>query len=125
MNAYLVEQKFYYSGELQKTSFDIILSEYPVAEELSGEDFESLWNFCYEYPMATYFDMWEFKPGKRFIQHCNAIIRRVTPKNCKPWRYVVSSRETTISMKDLMKFDSEKVIKYLKERGMTSCPIMK
>lgn len=125
MKPYLVTAQFYYNGELQTERCHTALLNEPLSEELSGDNFDSLWEFCYEHPINTDFNLWEFKPGIRFIQHYDAIISRITPKNCKPWKYVVSSHETTISMEELMRFNTEDVIQYLKERGMTTCPMMK
>lgn len=67
--------------------------------------------------------MWEFKKGKPFLQFNDALFARITPKNCKPWKLVITSKETDISMRELMTFDTEKVIQYLKERGITTCPM--
>lgn len=123
MKPYLVTCKFYYNGELHRERSYTILSNEPLSVELSGEDFDSLWRFCYRQPRDTYFELWELKSGKRFIQDYDTFISCITSKNCKPWKYVVSSSEITISMEDLMQFNSEDVIQYLKERGMTTCPM--
>jgi hypothetical protein len=75
--------------------------------------------------MMTPFASYEFKKGERFIQHYDWLFKKITPKNCKPWKLIISSEETTISMEYLMRFNTEDVIKYLKERGMTAYPILK
>ena len=41
----------------------------------------------------------------------------------KPWKIVITNEETIISMKRLMNFNTELVIQYLKERGITTCPM--
>lgn len=123
MKAYRVAYKFYYDGEMMSDHYFTQLREEPREEEYSGTDFESLWNFTYEWPTMTPFNCWEFKKGKRFLQHYDWLFKKITPKNCKPWKFVISSRETHISMEELMKFNSEHVIQYLKERGITTCPM--
>lgn len=41
-----------------------------------------------------------------------------------PWKIITTSGEkTSISMEELMKCDAELVIQYLKERGITTCPM--
>lgn len=46
--------------------------------------------------------------------------------NCPSLKVTVTFEPTSVTMAELMKFDSEKVIKYLKERGITSvaCPLI-
>ena len=41
------------------------------------------------------------------------------------YKFYISSEETKIQMRELMKFNTEDVIQYIKERGMTTCPIFK
>lgn len=125
MKPYLVIQNFYYDGNIEKARSHILLLEEPYEEEYSGTDFDSLWNFICEHPGITPFGLWEVKKGKRFIQHYDWLFKSITPKNCKPWKFTITCRETTVTMKQLMCFDTEKVIKYLKERGITTCPMIK
>lgn len=125
MKPYLVTYDFYYDGELYRSTNYTRLLEEPYKDECVGEDFDSLWGFVYNHPGQTPFDMWEFKKGKKFLQHYDWFFKKITPENCRPWKFVVTSEETSISMDRLMDFDSDKVIQYLKERGITTCPIMK
>lgn len=125
MKPYLVTYKFYYDGELLSNRAHTQLRETPYEAEYSGTDFEGLWDLTNKWSIEIPLNMWEFKKGKRFLQHYDWCFKKVTPTNCKPWKFVISSQETTISMDRLMRFDTEKVIQYLKERGMTACPILK
>lgn len=125
MKAYLITYKFYYDGELKSERCSTRLLEAPCAEEISGDDFQGLWDLVYKYACFLQIGMWEFKRGKPFLQFNDALFARITPKNCKPWKLVITSEEINLSMQKLMSFDAEKVIQYLKERGITTCPIMK
>lgn len=125
LTPYIVSYEFYYDGQRISRRGDIRLLEAPLEEEYFGSTFEDLWNFLCKWGDMVPLGMYEPKIGKKFIQHYNALFRCITEKNCKPWRFVISSKETTISMKELMGYDTETVIQYLKERGITTCPIMK
>lgn len=123
MRTYLTTYKFYYDGEFKFEYCDTQLLEAPCAEEISGDDFQGLWNLVYKYGFFIHIDMCEFKKDKPFMQFNDALFARITQKNCKPWKLVITSKETDISMRELMTFDAEKVIDYLKERGITTCPM--
>lgn len=123
MRAHLTTYKFYYDGELKSEYCSTQLLEAPCAEEISGDDFQGLWDLVDKYVFFLHIGMWEFKKGKPFLQFTDALFARITPKNCKPWKLVITSKETDISMRELMTFDAEKVIQYLKERGITTCPM--
>ena len=125
MKSYIVSYKFYYDNKLLSCRTYTLLRETPREEEYSGADFEGLWDLTNKYSIDIPLNMWEFKKDKRFLQHYDWWFKKVTPKNCKPWKLTITSKETTISMERLMRFDTEKVIQYLKERGMTACPILK
>ena len=124
LKPYLITYKFYYDGELKDKYYSTKLSEEPYNEEISGTDFEGLWNLVYKYAFIP-IGMWEFRKGHKFLQFHDTIFARITPKNCKPYKLVITSEETTITINELIKYDTEKVIQYLKERGMTTCPILK
>lgn len=126
MKPYLITSEFYYDGKLRRTRTTTQLCESPNEDiEDFGSDFESLWDFrCKTGYYFTSLDMYENKKGKRSLCF-DGELKNITPKNCKPWKFVVSSKETSISMERLMQFDTESVIQYLKERGMTACPILK
>ena len=125
MKACLTTYKFYYDNKLMSTRCNTQLRESPYEDEISGTDFDGLWDLTYKWSVIIPLNMWEVKKGKRFLEDYNHgwFGRKITPKNCKPWKLVISSQETTISMDRLMHFDSELVIQYLKERGITTCPM--
>ena len=123
LKPYLVTYKFYYDGELYCNSCHTALLNEPQEEEIFGNDFDSLWEFTYKWPTMTPFNMWEFKKGAKFLQHYDWLFKKITQKNCKHWKFTVNSTETTISMERLMEFKTEDVIQYLKERGITTCPM--
>ena len=123
MTPYRVTYRFYYDGKLETSHSGIQLLETPKEEEISGNDFDSLWDLTHKWYQIPY-NAYEFKKGKRFLEFYNkTFARHVTPKNCKPWKFTITSTETTISMERLMQFNTEDVIQYLKERGMNVCPI--
>ena len=123
MKPYLVLYNFYYDGKIEGAHSSVQLREEPYEEEYAGTDFDGLWDLTYKWAMVMPLGMWEFKKGKRFLERYNKSCSNITPENCKPWRFTITSHETTISMERLMQFDSEDVIKYLKERGITTCPL--
>ena len=125
LKAYLVTYEFYYDGELLRENYSTQIRETPYEEEYSGTDFDGLLNLYYEHPALIPFNAWEFKKGKIFLQHYDWLFKKITSKNCKPWKFTISSRETTISMKELMNYGADIVIQYLKDRGITACPILK
>lgn len=125
MTPYLITYTFYYDGELLSKRCFTKLCEEPREEEYSGTDFEGLWDLTSQWSALIPFNMWEFKKGKRFLQYYDWLFKKVTPKNCKRWEFIITSQKTTITMNELMNYDSETAIKYLKERGMTACPILK
>ena len=125
IKAYLVTHTFYYDEELMSRRCITSLRETPYEEEYSGTDFDGLWDLYHKWSALIPFNAWEFKKGKKFLQHYDWLFKKITPKNCKSWKFTVTSTETTISMNELMNYGAEKVIKYLKDRGMTACPILK
>ena len=127
MKAYLTTYKFYYDNKLMSSRCYTQLRESPYEEEYSGADFEGLWDLTYKWSVVIPLNMWESKKGKKFLEDYGYAFfgRKITSKNCKPWKFTITSEETAISMDRLMKFDTEKVIQYLKERGITTCPILK
>lgn len=125
LKAYLVNYTFYYDGELLSDRYHTQIRETPYEEEYSGTDFDGLWDLNYKWAAMTPFNAWEFKKNKKFLQHYDWLFKKITSKNCKPWKFIITSQEVEISMKELMKYDTETVIQYLKDRGMTTCPILK
>ena len=125
LKVYLVSYTFYYDGELLSQRCSTLIRETPYKERYSGTDFDGLRDLVCKWGMMIPLNEWEFKKGKRFLQHPNWLFKTITPKNCKPWKFTITSREITIPMSELMKYDAEIVIQYLKERGITTCPILK
>ena len=125
LKAYLITYTFYYDGELLCRKYSTQIRESSYEEEYSGTDFDGLWDLTYQWPTMTPFNAWEFKKGKRFLQHYDWLFKKITSKNCKPWKFTITSHETTISMKELMNYGTDTVIQYLKDRGMAACPMVK
>lgn len=123
MKPYLVIQNFYYDGKIEKARSTVLLLEEPYEEEYSGTDFNGLWDLVSKHKSSIPLEQIECKNGKRVLWFWDKVFGRVTPKNCKPWKFTITCRETTLTMKELMWFDTEKVIQYLKERGITTCPM--
>ena len=124
MTPYRITYSFYYDDKLVRQHGFTMLTDTPIHSEDRGDSFEGLWDICNRYgsvsiPLYQY----ESKRGKRYMKFYNAIFSRITPKNCKSWKFTVYSREIPITIKELMKFDTENVIQYLKERGITTCPM--
>ena len=124
LKPYRTTYKFYYDGELEYRTATTQLSEYPYEKEFSGTDFDSLWNLYQQYPMVFPFNAYEWKRG-RYLEFYGSMFRgiREWKNNCKPWKLVATSIEVTITMDELSRFDADQAIQYLKERGVTTCPM--
>ena len=125
MKPYLVRRNFYYDGEIEKTRSTTLLLEKPFHKIYEGESFDGLCDLIKEHGTIIPFEIIKRKNGKRFLWHYDKIFGWITPKNIKPWKLTITCAETTLTMKELMWFNSEDVIQYLKERGITTCPIIK
>ena len=124
LKAYQTIYKFYYDGALEYRTATTKLSDHPYEEEFFGTDFDSLWDLYQKYPMMFPFNAYEWKRG-RYLEFYDSIFRgiREWKNNCKPWKLVATSKEITITMSELERFDADDVIQYLKERGITTCPM--
>ena len=125
LKPYNVTYKFYYDGVLENTECHTFLLEEPLNEEIAGTDFDTLWKLrCEKGYFVINWGRCERKKGRAFGRWDALFCHVHEWKNdIKPWKIVVASEETTISMARLMKFDTDKVIQYLKERGITTCPM--
>lgn len=101
-----------------------LCDELPPTESFSETDFDGLWNLKRKYAAAIPFIDYEYK-NKKHLQSSDSLFRKITEKNVKPWELVIRHSEISVSMEELMTFDSEDVVKYLRERGITTCPIVK
>lgn len=124
MRTYLITYSFYYNDELIRKTSNVQLLSKPLAQCSSGTDFEGLWDLIHKHPFATPFQAWKSPKGECFLQRSTELFRKTTQKNIKPWKLVISSNETSVSMKELLEFNSDDVIEYLKERGMPVCSIL-
>lgn len=124
LKPYNVTYKFYYDGVLENTEYATLLLEEPIMTEDSGTDFDGLWNFKCMFPSVIPWSRYERKKGRAFGRWDALFCHIHEWKNdIKPWKIVVTSEETTVSMEHLMKFKTEDVIQYLKERGIATCPM--
>lgn len=125
MKPYNVTYEFYYDGKLENTEYYTLLLEEPINKEIAGTDFDTLWNLrCEGRCFVVNWCRYERKKGRAFGRYDAFFCHVHEWKNdIKPWKIVVTSEETTISMERLMEFDTDKVIQYLKERGITACPM--
>ena len=124
LKAYLITYKFYYDGELEYRTTSTQLRDSPYEAEFSGDDFDGLWNLYQKHPLVFPFNAYEWKKG-RYLEFYDSMFRGIKEwkNNCKPWKLVATSREITVTMKELERFDADDVIQYLKERGITTCPM--
>lgn len=124
LKPYDVTYKFYYNGVCEDTTTIKHLLEEPFDDEISGTDFDRLWNFKCEFPSVIPWSRYERKKGRVFGRQDALFCHVHEWKNdIKPWKIVITSEETTVSMERLMRFNTELVIQYLKERGITTCPM--
>ncbi len=124
LKPYRVTYKFYYDGVRENTEHTILLLEEPMETEYSGADFDSLWDFKCKYPSVIPWSRYERKKG-RALGRWDALFCHIHEwkNDIKPWKVVITSEETAISMEELMRHNSDSVIQYLKERGITACPM--
>lgn len=108
LNPYNVTYKFYYDGVLENTEYATFLLEEPMETEISGEDFDGLWNLKCRYPSVIPWCRYERKQGRAFGRW-DALFCHIHEwkNNIKPWKIVITSKETTVSMERLMRFDTD------------------
>ena len=124
LKPYRVTYKFYYDGEFENSGSYVALLDEPVDREIARDDFDALWDFKLKYPYAIPWSRYERKKGRAFGRWDALFCHVHEWKNdIKPWKVVITSKETTITMEELMRHDTEDVIQYLKERGITTCPM--
>ena len=124
LKPYSVTYKFYYDGVRENTERHTLLLEKPLEAEISGTDFDTLWQLRDDGYYVINWARYERKKGRAFGRWDALFCHVHEWKNdIKPWRIVVTSEETTVSMEKLMKFPTDTVIQYLKERGITTCPM--
>jgi hypothetical protein len=125
LKPYNVTYEFYYDGVHENTESYTLLLEEPINKEIAGTDFDTLWNLrCKGGYFVVNWNRCERKKGRAFARWDALFCHVHEWKNdIKPWKVVVTSEETTILMSRLMQFETEKVIQYLKERGITTCPM--
>lgn len=124
LKPYNITYEFYYDGIRENTESHTFLLEESFNEEISGTDFDTLWKLRNEGYWVIDWDRYERKKGRTFCRR-DALFSHVHEwkNDIKPWKIVITSEETTVSMEHLMRFDTDKVIQYLKERGITTCPM--
>ena len=124
LKSYKVTCKFYYDGKFENSDSYIALLEEPINKEISGNDFYTLWNLKIEHPWLIPWSRYERKKGRAMGRFDTFFCHVHEWKNdVKPYKIVFTSEETTMTMTELMKHDAELVIQYLKERGITTCPM--
>ena len=124
LKPYRVTYKFYYDGVHENTEYATLLLGEPMEMEYSGTDFDSLWDFKCKYSSVIPWSRYERKKGRAFGRWDALFCHIHEWKNdIKPWKVVVTSKETALSMEELMHHNSDSVIQYLKERGITTCPM--
>lgn len=124
MDVYRITQDFYYDNELKSSHSFSTITDSPLNKVIKGSDYEGLYKLKQDCPLSVPLQIYTIR-GKQFMQFYDALFSIITPKNCKSWKLEISSRKTDISMRELMSYNSDDVIKYLKERGITICPILK
>ena len=122
MKPYRVKYEFYYNDRREGCHTELYLLDNPINKEISGTDFDTLWYLVEEYPFIP-LDCWKFRKGRALYIRDSFYGIKEWKNDCRPWKLVITSKETTVSMDRLMQFDSEDVIQYLKERGITTCPM--
>ena len=121
---YRVIHTFYYDGKYENSDSFIALLEEPRKQEISGTDFDTLWNLKDTYPWLIPWYKYQRKKG-RALGRWDALFCHVHEwkNDVKPWKIVITSKEIDITMEELMRHNTEMVIQYLKERGITNCPM--
>lgn len=136
LKAYHVFYNFSINGKTIYTVSDIrLLEDTGVTDTkeiiLQGDDFSSLatvlkdknlphWYFNFSCFGKTLFKK---EPTMYFFYDIGCVCYR--SKEIQKWEVTKTVKEYNISMKELFNMrDSEKVIQYLKERGIYTCPIL-
>ena len=126
MQTCLITYKFFYDDKLKSRLSHTTLCEDSemINEILKGNDFNTLWDLLKKIDFRNIL-LYETKRG-RIIDDCNKFFGTIYERknNCKSWRIEISTVETSVNMNQLMYFDSEKVIKYFKDRNIFMCKEM-
>ena len=130
MNTYLTIIEVKVDGKVIKThEWEVLEDENDViltrTVRASGNTFASFWGFIEEQPLTV--PAYRFKrtlfSKKRKIEFSDSIENYVKDwvdnGTTREWEVAVWEQPYKVSMEKLMKFDSEKVIQYLKERNLT------
>ena len=135
LKAYSVSYKFSINGQTIHIKSDTqLLEENAIIKEenfLQGKDFNSLctalenknlhWIFNFSHIGKSFFK----KEPRVYFFHDFGYIR-YRSNEIQEWKVIKTIRDCNISMQELFDMrDSEKVIQYLKERGISACPILK
>ena len=124
LKPYRVTYKFYYDGKFESSDSYTTLLEEALNKEITGTDFDSLWNLKLTHPFLVPWGRYERKKGRAFGRWDALFCHVHEWKNdVKPWKVVITSTEITMTMEELMRHNAEDVIQYLKERGITTCPM--
>ena len=120
MKTCLITYKFFYDSELKSRCSHTALCEDTefINRTLEGHDFNTLWELLEEINFRN-ICLCTTKKG-RIIDDANHFFGQIFEKknNCKYWAIQISTQEKSVSMRELMDFDSEKVIKYFKDRNI-------
>ena len=124
LKPYNVTYEFYYDGVRENTKSHTLLLEEPLNGEIPGTDFDTLWKLKNDGYWVINWCQYERKKGRAFGRWDAFFCHVHEWKNdINPWSIVITGKETNISMERLMQFNTDKVIQYLKERGITTCPM--
>lgn len=132
---YFVSYKTYRNGfQIPQHRFHsysrVILNEKEAINKGIEITWENVDKFCQEFGHEIEFYLSRTEKGRKikytdfnvFKPHTYPDIEGKDKKLCL--RFEINFEERTPSMNDLMSYyDSDKVIQYLKERGITTCPI--
>ena len=127
MNTYLRDAEFEIDGKVARTeSWVILIEEEDAANEPvvdgHGKTFDSLWDY-----MQTPYkglnipaNLWTraFWSKKRRIEFFTKTKTWIDNGTERTWSYIYKDEPYKVSMERLMKFDADKVAKYLSERNL-------
>ena len=125
MNTYLRVMEFEIDGKIARTESWVVLIDdkdamLEVVVDGHGKTFNSLWDYMMDNGLIVPANRWEraFWSNKRRIEFFTKTKTWIDNGTERPWSVMYIDQPHLVSMERLMKFDADKVTKYLTERNL-------
>ena len=124
--------KFFWDGECVLTNISSMFIQDELGlkpkQIIKGNTFNELCELYMEWPGVIPYSLWSFKKDARIISFFTGVhipdIKEKNPKHMKDFVFTIETKENRASIQKILEYgDSEKAIEYLKQHGMSVCPM--